>query len=129
MPQSYAVLARCESEWEERPTWGENATCNSLQSHSYRTGCDCGKPKDRLTMDLNETQHPDLWKSWNLLGSQDFCLDLKIGNQDFETIYPVPETVWHENSRQAAFYSPSQEFCKIFSYLAAWDMDTMKMSG
>ena len=44
----------------------------------------------------------------------DFCLDLKIGNQDFETVYPVPETVWHENSSQVAFYSllePSQEFC------------------
>ena len=83
-------------------------------------------------MDLNETQYPDLWKSWNLLGSQDFCLDLKIGNQDFETIYPVPETVWHENSRQVAFYSPlepSQEFCKVFSHLAACDMDTMKISG
>ena len=25
-------------------------------------------------MDLNETQHPDLWKSWNLLGSQEYAL-------------------------------------------------------
>ena len=51
----------------------------------------------------------------------DFCLDLKIGNQDFETVYPVPETVWHENSSQVAFYSPlepSQEFC-IF-YFPIW---------